>query len=356
MNKLVHPLLLLLAQATEKELVQHIEYLKAENRILRDKLPKRITVTPAERAKLVKLGIRLGSAIKELITIVHPRTFARWVSAGSTGVKPRKRGRPRKPDEVRELIIQMARDNSWGYRRILGELRKLGIHSISRSTIARILQENGFDPGPKRGDGTWHEFVQRHIKTLWATDFFTKTVWTGGGPVTYYVLFFIHIHSRRVHVAGMTPNPDSEWMAQQARNMSMIFGEEEEGYRPTHIVRDRDTKFTKQFCSILEGDGIEFREIPPLSPNLNPFAEAWVQRTKHEVLNHFIVFGERHLRHILSCWLHYYHQYRPHQGLGNVPISVSLPRPGPSAHICLDDIVCQEQLGGLLKHYHHKAA
>jgi len=169
MKKLIHPLLMLIAQATEKELVLYIEYLKAENRILRSKLPKRICVTPAERSRLVKLGVRLGSGIKELITIVHPRTFARWVSDGTSAAKPRKRGRPRKPEEIRQLIIQMAKDTSWGYKRILGELKKLRIHNVSPSTIARILKENGFDPGPKRGDGTWHEFVRRHIETVHPT-------------------------------------------------------------------------------------------------------------------------------------------------------------------------------------------
>ena len=206
MKKLIHPLLMLIAQATEKELVLYIEYLKAENRILRSKLPKRVTVTPAERARLVALGVRLGSAIKEVITIVHPRTFARWVGQDSSAAKPRRRGRPLKPEEIRQLVIQMAKDTGWGYKRILGELKKLRIHNISRSNISRILKENGFDPGPKRGDGTWHDFVRRHIKTLWATDFFTKTVWTIRGPVTYYILFFIHIHTRRVHIAGVTPN------------------------------------------------------------------------------------------------------------------------------------------------------
>ena len=92
-------------------------------------------------------------------------------------------------------------------------------------------------------------------------------------------------------------------MAQQARDMSMIFDDEREEYKPTHIVRDRDSKFTTQFCSILEFDGIEFRPIPPRSPNMNPFAEAWVQRTKHEVLNHFMVFGEKHLRHLMDEWV-----------------------------------------------------
>jgi putative transposase len=138
--------------------------------------------------------------------------------------------------------------------------------------------------------------------------------------------------------------------------MSMIFDEEPDEYKPTYIVRDRDRKFTTQFCAILEDHGVEFRPIPPLSPNLNPFAEAWVQRTKHEVLNHFIVFGERHLRHLLQEWHAYYHACRPHQGLGNVPITGSLPSPEPLDGFRREDIECHEHLGGLLKHYERKAA
>jgi putative transposase len=356
MKRFVHPLLLLLARATEKELVQMVEYLKAENRILRSKLPKRIEVTPAERAKLSELGVRLGSRIKDLITIVHPRTFARWLSEAKCGIKSRKRGRPRKPEQIRQLIIEMAKNTGWGYKRILGELKKLRIYSMSRATISRTLQEHGFEPGPKRGRGTWHEFIQRHIKTVWATDFLTKTVWTLRGPVTYYVLFFIHLKTRRVHIAGMTPSPDGVWMAQIARNMSMVFAEEPAAFQPTHIIRDRDSKFTAQFCSILETDGIQFRPIPPRSPNLNPFAEAWIGRTRAECLNWFIVFGEAHLRHILGCWLTHYHSQRPHQGMGNVPILTDTPAPKPVAQFQIDDIVCHESLGGLLKHYERRAA
>lgn len=192
---------------------------------------------------------RLGSKIKEVVTFVHPRTFARWLTESRSGIKRRARGRPRKPEQIRQLIIDIAKATGWGYCRILGELKKLRIYSISRATVSRVLRENGFDPGPKRGRGTWHDFIERHFKTLWATDFFTKTVWTMRGPVTYYVLFFIHLHTRRVHIAGMTPNPKGAWMTQIARNTSMFFGEQPAEFRPTHIIRDRDSKFTKQFCS-----------------------------------------------------------------------------------------------------------
>ncbi|MHB8863304.1 MAG: transposase family protein [Pirellulaceae bacterium] len=271
MAKFLHPLLLLVARATESELGRYVEYLKAENRILRAKLPARVSVTPAERRRLLKLGLRVGSAIKELITIVSPRTFARWARDATSSAGRRKPSRPRTPEEFRQLVVQMATDSGWGTKRILGELRKLGIRKISRSTVARILHEHGFEPGPKRGEGTWHEFVQRHMHTLWACDFFTAKVWTMCGLVDFYVLFFIHIETRHVRVVGMTPNPNQAWMAQQARNLCMLFDEQGDR-RPNHIVRDRDTKFTAQFCSILEAENIEFRVIPPRSPNMNPFA------------------------------------------------------------------------------------
>jgi putative transposase len=355
MTRFVHPLLLLIARFTNKQLAQLIEYLLAENRILRAKLPKRIEVAPAERAKLVKLGKPLGSKLKDILSIVSYRTFCRWANETKPAAKPPKPGRPRKPEEIRELILQIARETGWGYRKILGELKKLRIR-VSRATVARILRENGFDLGPKRARGSWSEFVKRHFKTLWATDFFTQTVWTMRGPVVYYMLFFIHLETRRVHLAGMTPNPDSTWMAQQARNLSIYFAEQGE-FKPTHIIRDRDTKFTTQFCSILESEGIEFRPIPPRSPNLNPYSEAWVQRTKHEVLNHFLVFGERHLRYILKSWLEYYHRWRPHQGLGNVRLEErNLPPPELSEVVPLGEIICHESLDGLLRHYERKAA
>ena len=133
----------------------------------------------------------------------------------------------------------MAKESGWGYRRIFGELKKLGINFISRSTISRILIENGFDPGPIRGKGTWHDFVQRHIKTLWATDFFTKTVMTLRGPVTYYVLFFIHLQSCRVHLAGVTPNP-------VMIGASLYLGEIRPGPRPTTVTLADSTDLARR--------------------------------------------------------------------------------------------------------------
>ncbi len=208
-GKIFSPLLLLLAKLTESELLHTIQFLKAENEMLRSRLPRSVRTTPAERSRLLKLTEPLGNAVKELISIVTFRTFQRWRSdAKKTTRKPkkRKRGRPRKPEEIRQLVVRMAREDGWGYTRILGELRKLRITSICRNTVKNILKEHGFDLGPKRGEGTWDEFLKMHLKTLWACDFLTKEVWTLHGKVTYYILFFIEVATRRIHIAGYRRN------------------------------------------------------------------------------------------------------------------------------------------------------
>jgi putative transposase len=319
-------------------------------------LPKRISVTPEERRRLLKFGIPVGPAIKDLITIVSPRTFARWVS-GETKAKRKpqkvpKLGRPRTAEAIRDLILKLGRETGWGYTRILGELKKLGVRSVARSTVVNILRENGLDPGPKRGEGTWDEFVKRHAQTLWACDFFSKNVWTMHGLVEYFIFFVIHLGSRRVEVVGMTPHPDRAWMAQQARHLSMYFAEQP--VQPTLLLRDNDGKFSPAFDQILQVDGLQVHRITPRSPNLNAVAERWVQSAKGEMLDHFVVFGESHLRYLLGEFQVYFNERRPHQALGNAP-----PQGGPSppaSPLPLEEVCCDERLGGLLKHYYRQAA
>ncbi len=175
MTRLLHPLFALLASATDPKLRQMVEYLQEENRVLRSKLPNRITVTPQERARLIKLGKALGGALKAIITIVSPRTFARGAT-GTTTPKakppgPRQGGRPRTAEGIRKLVIPIAADNGWGSLRVAGELREFGVHNVSCSTVVNILRQANLDPGPKRGEGTWSEFLRRHAATLWASDF-----------------------------------------------------------------------------------------------------------------------------------------------------------------------------------------
>jgi putative transposase len=147
----------------------------------------------------------------------------------------------------------MRKETNWGVGRIKGELYRLGYKSICRSTIVRILRENGFKPEPLSDpDNTWTTFLRRHASTLWACDFFTKPVLTLGGWIDYYVLFFIHLETRQVKILGITANPNNEWMKQQARNLCVFFGDL--ATPPKYIVHDSDTKFTRDFRELLKSE------------------------------------------------------------------------------------------------------
>ena len=312
-------------------------------------------MTARERRRLIKYGRGLGPAIRELITIVTPRTFARWLSgeAKSSNPSSRKPGRPKTPDEIRDLVVRLAQETGWGYTRILGELKKLGV-TVARSTVVAILKEHGLDPGPKRGEGTWSEFVQRHAQTLWACDFFAKKVWTTGGLVDVFVLFFIHVGTRRVHIAGVTANPDETWMVQQARNVSMLFADE--NVPQQYLIMDMDAKFTTRFRATLESDGPEIVRVGPRKPNLNAFAERFVQTIKQECLDHFVCFGVEHLRHIVGTFAAFYNRHRPHQGRDNRTLPDAAGEKWEPIPIARGPVKCRAELVGLLRRYYRRAA
>lgn len=353
MPRILDGLWILFATATDRELTRMVEYLREENRILRAKLPKRVPVTVQEKQPLIKLGQPLGAAIKDLVTIVCPRTFQRWVkeSDGPVPSKPaddRKPGRPGTPIDVKELVLKFARETGWGYTRILGELKKLGV-KVSRSTVVNILKEAGLNPSPERKKGTWADFVKRHKDTLWASDFVGVKSFTTSGIVDLYILFFLHIGTRRVFVAGVTAAPNGEWVTQQARNFTMAAAEMNLGM--THLLIDRDTKFTKAFDAVLEADKVEVKRVRPRAPNLNAYAERWVQSLRTECLDLFMIVGERHLRHLCDQYTAHYNLERCHQGVGNVPLMSGPDPPTLPFPSVAPEVVCHERLGGVLKHY-----
>jgi transposase InsO family protein len=217
--------------------------------------------------------------------------------------------------------------------------------------VGNILKRRGLPTAPERKKTTtWREFIRTHMEMLWATGFFSTEVWTLGGLVTFYVLFFIKLDTREVRIAGITAHPNEVWMMQVARNATMeAWGFLESGQ---YLIHDRDTKFCAAFKQILDDAGVKRVPLPPRSPWLNGYAERWVKSVKDEALSRMILFGERSLHHILSEYLVHYHEERCHQGLGNVI-------PFPSSRPANDGegpIECRERLGGLLKYYHRKAA
>ena len=190
---------------------------------------------------------------------------------------------------------------------------------VSDQTVGNVLQRHGLPPAPERKrTTTWAAFIRTHLALLAGTDFFTAEVLTLRGLVTYYVLFFIHLESRRVDIAGITVHPDEPWMKQIARNVTM------EGCGALrdcrYLLHDRDTKFTRSFRAIIASGRVEPLVLPARSPNLNAYAERWVRSVKEECLSKVILFGERSLRRALSDYVEHFHAERNHQGKGNVAL------------------------------------
>src|SRR2546425_6296298 len=316
-------LLAYITGSVDQHLLLRNEYLVTENRILRNQLKGRLRLSDGERKALAEIGQKLGKqALKEVAKMVKPDTILGWyrqlVAQKFDGSQQRKTpGRPPIDQELEALVVRMARENrSWGYDRIVGALANLG-HTLSDQTVGNILKRHGLPPAPERKTTTtWKELIRTHMDVLVATDFFTAEVWTLGGLVTYYVLFFIHLGSRKVEIAGVTPHPNEPWMVQVARNVTMeAWGCLSPGQ---YLIHDRDGKYCPAFQHIIDAAGVERVVLPPRSPNLHAYAERWVRSVKDEALSRLILFGEASLRQVLTQYVAHFHHERNHQGKGNV--------------------------------------
>ena len=352
--KIFHPLLALIASSTESELAKYVQYLKEENKILRARIPGQIHTKPNEREKLLKFGSDLGRAIEELMTIVTPSTFKHWLREAKDG-KPRPKnpkGGQRKPREVRELVIQIAKTTGFGYSRIIGELRKLGIKRISRQTVRNILKEEGIQPGPDRTTDTWDNFIQRHKETLWSCDFFSvKTVTTRGLRDTY-VLVWLCMTTREAIVSTSTEHPNSDWVVDQAeRFLSETAGRVK---KPAIVMHDRDTKFSKAFTKKLNDRGVRTNPLPKASPNLNGRCERFIETIKLECLAKFVIFGRRHMDHLVAEFTDYYNHQRSHMERDHLPPIREIP--DDVEKLSIEQIEVKSYVGGLVKSFERKAA
>jgi putative transposase len=349
-NKWARPLAYVTGLVNQKLLLQN-EYLAAENRILRAHLSARLRLSDPQRSTLAEIGKRLGrSALQQVACVAKPDTILAWyrrlVAGKFDGSKFRSSpGRPRIAPEVEALIVRFARENSgWGYDRIVGALANLG-HAVSDQTVGNILRRYGVPPAPKRSQTTtWSDFIASHLTVLAGTDFFTVEVLTWRGLATFYVLFFIHLESRRVTLAGLTRHPTSEWMLQMARNATDESSGVLRGLR--YLLHDRDTKFCTAFLDVLRSSAIRPLALPPRSPNLNAFAERWVCSVRQECLSKLILFGESSLRRALTEYIEHHYFERNHQGKGNL-----LLFPSTDVLSKCRTIHRRDRLGGLLKFY-----
>jgi putative transposase len=313
---------------------QVIQYLREENRILKARLHTgRVRFTDDERRRLAASGAPLGRRLlAQIATIVTPDTILRWhrqLVARKWTYSRRRPGRPNVLAEIRRLVVQMATENpTWGYTRIQGALKNLG-HRVGRSTIAAILKRQGIPPTGERPT-SWQTFLRAHWSAVVAADFFTTEVWTVRGLVTYYTLFVIELHSRRVQIVGSTPHPDDAFMLQFARQLTDAADGVLNGQR--FLICDRDRKWSAAVQNLLETSGVRVIQTPFRAPNCNAHAERFVRSIKEECLNRLIPLGDGHLRGSLRCFGGTQRSTNPHPPAANVGLSNCDPGRHPISH------------------------
>jgi putative transposase len=279
---------------------------------------------------------------------VSPGAVLRWhrelVRRKWTYRGKRRPGRPRISEGVVTLVLRLARENPrWGYLRIQGELKKLGV-SISATAIRSLLRRHGLPPAPRREGPSWREFLTQQAAGIVACDFFcVETVWLR----TLYVFFFIELSTRRVHLAGVTAHPNSGRITRQARNLVM----EDRLTKTRFLIRDRDAKYSRPFDEVFRSEGVRVIRTPIRSPKASAFAERFVGTVRRECLDHILVLGEHHLGRILREYARHYNEERPHRGL-----SLQTPEPRPTLNRADGEIVRVDRLGGLVHEYRRLAA
>ncbi len=335
---------------SERDLHLEILVLRHQLRVLQRRVG-RPRWQPSDRLLLTALSQRLPRPAWHTF-LVSPQTLLRWhrelVRRKWAWFAARRRcfGRPRLGAELKDLVLRLAGENPrWGYRRIQGELLKLG-HHCSHLAVRDILRRHGVSPAPRRARVLWRDFIRQHAEQILAVDFFTvETAWLQ----RLHVLFFLEIGSRRVHLGGCTAHPSAAWVTQQARNL--VWTLQGAGLRSWFLLRDRDAKFPAAFDEVFASQGVRVIRLPYRAPRANAFAERWVGTVRRELLDHLLIVGRRHLERVLREFITHYHEARPHQGLDQrVPHA---PRLASSA---VGRVVRIDRLGGLLHEYWRAAA
>jgi putative transposase len=301
----------------------------------------------AGRAVLAALA-RLLPAVLRACRLVTPGTLLAWHRhlITRTWNYPNQPGRPRASQEIRDLVLRLARENpAWGYRRVHGELRRPG-HQISEAAVRRILRARRRAPAPPNAGTSWRAFLRTQANGLLACDFFHA------GTIVLRrlsVLSVMEVKTRHVHVLGLTACPDGAWTAQQARNLLMDPGDRISPFR--FAIRDRDAKFTSVSGAIFASEGVKTVKIPPQTPRANCYAGRWVRTARAECTGRMLTYGERHLRSVLGEYAGHYNGHRPHQSRQQRP-----PDRDDRARVPPDLPAQRRKVpGGLINEYFHAA-
>ncbi|MEP7284408.1 MAG: integrase core domain-containing protein [Chloroflexota bacterium] len=335
-----------------------IMVLRHQLRILQRKVDSKSRFSCSEKLILAALTVAFKAQVKglrsrldEALLLFKPDTILKWhrelVKRKWTFKQKPGAGRPRTTAAVAALVVRLARDNPrWGTDRIHGELVKLGVR-LSATTVRAILARHGIPPAPQRSKqaSSWRHLMSHYREQILACDFFTiETI----RLQTLFVLFFIEVGTRQVHLAGCTSTPTSAWVTQQARQIVWSLADHQPSLR--FLIHDRDTKFSQAFDTVFTAEGIEILLTPVQAPNANAFAERWVRSVRHECLDQVLIINDRHLRRVLTTYISHYNAARPHQGLAQrAPLAYpTSPRTGP--------ILRHDLLGGIIHEYYREAA
>jgi transposase InsO family protein len=334
------------AEAKEVEIL----VLRHELAVLRRQHP-RPRLQPTDRALLAALS-RLLPRARWSVFLVRPETLLRWhrrMVCRRWTYPTTSTGRPPISEQVQQLVVQLARENPrWGYQRIHGELLRVGVR-VSASSIRRVLRAHGLDPAPRRVPTTWRSFLRQQAAGIVACDLFAvDTVFLR----RVYVLFFIELGSRRVHLAGVTEHPTGLWVAQQARNLVVGLGDQAAAWR--FLIRDRDAKFTRVFDDVWRSTGAEIIRTPVQAPNANAVAERWVGTVRRECLDQLLIVGCRQLVRVLRNYVEHYNQCRPHRSLAHAT-PVPSERAGSGGAPNVGRLRRRDVLGGLIHEYEYAA-
>ncbi len=322
--------------------------LRHENAVLRRQI-SRVRYQPADRLWLAALSRLIPRHRWGEVFAVTPATLLAWhrrlVTRKWDYTSRRRPGRPSTAAAIRKLVIRMATDNpTWGHRRVQGELVKLG-HPIAASTVWQILHAAGIDPAPRRTGPTWKQFLTAQARGVLAVDFVhVDTVLLR----RMYAFIVIEHGSRRVHLAGITANPDGAWTTQAARNFLVDLGTRVTSVK--YLIRDRAGQFTARFDAVFTADGITILVSPPQAPRANAICERVIGTLRRELFDRLLIVNEHHLRRVLTEYLLHYNTARPHRALGQLAPAQADTQP-PEINLAEHRIRRQQVLGGLTHEY-----
>jgi transposase InsO family protein len=345
-------LLGLTAVLMRRDLSKDVELLvlRHENAVLRREV-SRVRYRPVDRMWLAALSRLLPRRCWTEVFPVTPAMLLTWhrklVARKWDYTAHSQPGRPPTTAAIKKLVIRMAADNpTWGHRRVQGELIRLG-HRIAASTVWQILHDAGLDPAPRRSGPSWRQFLTAQAKAVLAVDFVhVDTVLFK----RIYALIAVEHGSRRAHLVGVTAHPSGEWATQAARNLMMDLADCATSVK--FLLRDRDSRFIRSFDAVFAADSIQILTSPPGAPRANAICERMIGTLRRELLDRMLIVNERHLRQILTIYLHHFNATRPHRTLGQLAPLQAETEPPHMINIADYQVHRRPILDGLTSEYH----